>query len=490
MMMSRGKQIGLSETMDGAKTKEADNGVLIVRQPNCQIKIMVCRWILLLFCALLSRIMIFPLISQLQDIRRSYQWLARPTLDPMLVISSDSNPVPEPNRRHKFLEVPQIIWGLNNQKIALARAALTARELNRTLLMPKLSASLFYKETDQLERIELDQIFSFDRFNSLCDGFVRLGRNSELGRRTKALVVNKGNGRRWTAEKDMAQLKECRSPGIDKHELLRIEGKHPFLWHDHWPVKDYARVFECLVLVDNISAEVSRVVSKLRKLGSSTTDTRNPRIESRIPGKNFSTEVRRLSDSSESMYIAVHMRIEKDWMIHCKKLEMRAKTRHGRDLRICSSKEEIITRVARIPGLRIPSVVYLAVADDLLEDTTLLDGWNGNLVPYEKKKLGVVDIYAKYPYLIQSAIDYEVCLQADIFVGNSFSTFSSLIVLQRTMRLIKAGLLDACGDSILGSYAYNIEDAVGGPQKWVTNMSDLSLATISYGSNEVSCLQH
>ncbi|KAF1002604.1 hypothetical protein AG4045_015608 [Apium graveolens] len=61
-------------------------------------------------------------------------------------------------RKMKFLEVPQIVWGLNNQKIAFARSCLTARMLNRTLLMPSLSASLFYKETDLLRPISFDKL--------------------------------------------------------------------------------------------------------------------------------------------------------------------------------------------------------------------------------------------------------------------------------------------------------------------------------------------
>jgi len=71
------------------------------------------------------------------------------------------------------------------------------------------------------------------------------------------------------------------------------------------------------------------------------------------------------------------MRIEKDWVMNCKKLEMRSRGRNGKDLRICSSKEELMTRVANIPGLKKPSAVYLAVADDLLEDKKLLEGWSG-----------------------------------------------------------------------------------------------------------------
>jgi len=61
-------------------------------------------------------------------------------------------------RQFKFLVVPQLVWGLNNQKIAFARACLTARMLNRTLLMPSFSASLFYKEIEQLQPISCEKV--------------------------------------------------------------------------------------------------------------------------------------------------------------------------------------------------------------------------------------------------------------------------------------------------------------------------------------------
>ncbi|KAK8479589.1 hypothetical protein V6N12_032732, partial [Hibiscus sabdariffa] len=75
-------------------------------------------------------------------------------LSPALLFDSD-----DVIRSDKILEVPQIVWGLNNQKIAFARACLTARMLNRTLLIPSLSASLFYKEIDRLRPISFDKVF-------------------------------------------------------------------------------------------------------------------------------------------------------------------------------------------------------------------------------------------------------------------------------------------------------------------------------------------
>jgi hypothetical protein len=174
-------------------------------------------------------------------------------------------------QQQKFLEVPQIVWGLNNQKIAFARACLTAKMLNRTLLMPSLSASLFYKEIDLLKPISFDKVFKFDKFNELCSGFVQLGRYSDLLNTTKVIELQKGSGRKWTIERDLDQLREYRNGygSFDDFEVTKIVGKNPFLWHDHWPVsvKDYAKVFECLVLVDEISQEADKVVSMIREVG-------------------------------------------------------------------------------------------------------------------------------------------------------------------------------------------------------------------------------
>lgn len=376
--------------------------------------------------------------------------------------------------KQKFLEVPQIIWGLNNQKIAFARACLTARLLNRTLLMPSLSASLFYKEVDLLQPISFDKVFQFERFNSLCNGFVKLSRFSDVSNRTDVFELQKGSGRKWTVEKDLDQLRQFSRPPYDEYETIRIVGKNPFLWHDHWPVKEYSKIFECLVLVDELLKEADKVVSKIREIG------RQARHKSEQPQTGLESESRLLQHVP---YVAVHLRIEKDWMIHCKKLEQRSNISE-----ICSSKEQIIERVGNIKGLTYPTVVYLAVADNLLEDNSILDGWKEGLLPFEKKKLGVYEIYQKHPYLFKSAIDYEVCSRSDVFIGNSFSTFSSLVVLDRTQKMINMGVPKQCGTDVRWpSYAYNLLGNFEGPRPWAINMSDSSLQAISYGSNQVSC---
>ncbi|CAA7405495.1 unnamed protein product [Spirodela intermedia] len=376
-----------------------------------------------------------------------------------------------PVRSDKFLEVPQIVWGLNNQKIAFARASLTARLLNRTLLMPSLSASLFYKEMDRLQPIAFDKVFDLRKFNNLCGGFVRVGRASEVSDRTKPIEIQKGSGRKWTAERDLNQLKEIQIGPDDGAEVIRIVGKNPFLWLDHWPVKQYARIFDCLVLIDEIADAAAGVIAKIRAKGLNSRSG-NTSAMARVPVP----------------YMAVHMRIEKDWMIHCKHLERRSNTNQ-----ICSSKEEIMARVGSIPGLIAPMVTYIAVADALLEDGSILRGWKEGLVPVEKKMVGAWETYQRWPYLVRSAIDYEVCLRAEIFVGNSYSTFSSLVVLERTQRRMREGGSDGgggCGGGEEGwaSYAYNLGgEQERGIRKWETDMEAPSLQAISYGTSNISC---
>lgn len=435
------------------------------RSLGCNLNSIACKCVVLVIIALVVRAVLLPTYSSFNGTEQN-----KLVLVSNLSFSTLSGSTNFGIRKDKFLEVPQIVWGLNNQKIAFARACLTARLMNRTLLMPSLSASLFYKEFELLKPISFDKVFKFDKFNSLCDGYVQLGQYSDLKNQTGAFELQKGSGRRWTPERDLDQLKQHSKGPYDEHETIQIVGKNPFLWHDHWPVKDYAKVFECLVLVDEIMKEADKVVSRIREIGAE--------------------QVRSKSESDENSllvepvpYVAVHMRIELDWMIHCKNLERRLNITE-----ICSSKEEIMERVGNIVGLKTPAVVYLAVADSLLQDPSILNGWKEGLVPFEKKKLGFDARYKKFPYLIQSAIDYEVCLRADVFVGNSFSTFSSLIALDRTQKLIKMGVNSSCGvDVRWPTYAYNILGESKGAQKWMTNMSGSSLEAISYGSNQISC---
>lgn len=124
-------------------------------------RLVICKGLLIVIALILLRAIVSPFLAIDSSEKKEFYESTAPDLLPRI-------------RRDKFLEVPQIIWGLNNQKIAFARACLTARFLNRSLLMPSLSASLFYKEVDLLQPVSFDKVFDFNKFNARCHGFVRL----------------------------------------------------------------------------------------------------------------------------------------------------------------------------------------------------------------------------------------------------------------------------------------------------------------------------
>lgn len=88
------------------------------------------------------------------------------------------------------------------------------------------------------------------------------------------------------------------------------------------------------MVVDEIEKEVAKITSMIRDVGRVVRQNSN------------ASQKKESSDSSQDYhvpYMAVHMRIEKDWMIHCKKVEQRLSINQ-----ICSSQEEIMERVSHI----------------------------------------------------------------------------------------------------------------------------------------------
>lgn len=66
----------------------------------------------------------------------------------------------------------------------------------------------------------LDKSFNFEKVNVLCDGFVRLGCYSNLLNKSKPFEVLKGSGRKWTKERVLNQLMQCRKESFDDTQRL------------------------------------------------------------------------------------------------------------------------------------------------------------------------------------------------------------------------------------------------------------------------------
>jgi len=145
------------------------------------------------------------------------------------------------------------------------------------------------------------------------------------------------------------------------------------------------------------------------------------------------------AEVKQPLTVALHLRIEQDWLDHCKVWE------HIPDGIIrdnCYSNTENIDITLLTSGIPIGSVVYVAgaftksqalafpVFKKLSESYSLL--FKDTLLKLDSKDLhSHRELYA--------AIDYSICEKVDVFVGNSVSTFSAMLLLSREREKLKSG---------------------------------------------------
>jgi hypothetical protein len=136
-----------------------------------------------------------------------------------------------------------------------------------------------------------------------------------------------------------------------------------------------------------------------------------------------------------SSFVAVHVRAEQDWIDHCEKWE------NIRDAIIrdnCMSNTEYLTRVLRQNKILPGTTVYLAGgyrksdvhANSLLRP--LLEEYNVVTKDDIIDRVGEGELLRNREFF--AAIDYYICENAPIFVGNSVSTFSAMLLLSRERR--------------------------------------------------------
>ena len=140
------------------------------------------------------------------------------------------------------------------------------------------------------------------------------------------------------------------------------------------------------------------------------------------------------SISTDSYVISLHIRAEQDWQDHCSKW---GSIRDGIIRDNCYTNTELLDITLLGAGIPIGSVIYIAGAYDR----------NDLNIPLFKRlsaKFKLIlkqDVSYRLPDSIRydmatnrelfAAIDYEICYRANLFIGNSVSTFSAMLLLTR-----------------------------------------------------------
>jgi hypothetical protein len=136
--------------------------------------------------------------------------------------------------------------------------------------------------------------------------------------------------------------------------------------------------------------------------------------------------------SYKSTVVALHVRAEEDWLLHCIQWENIA---DGIIRDNCLTNSEALVQTLQLAGMAPGSTLYLAggyLLEDLSKNRFLAPltavfnvATKGNMIEglTAEKLAADREIFA--------AIDFEVCAKADVFVGNSVSSFAALLLLMR-----------------------------------------------------------
>ena len=324
--------------------------------------------------------------------------------------------------------------GLTNQRIAILQGLLLGYLMNRQVILPKLYSSYNTSEADILP---FSAIYDVNHLRLGLRGVINVTEDfhySPRGNIYKAKNIYKTPS--FWASRKLAAVSNLdlgctfNALKVDREELVSL------LW----------TIDSMLIYNANITKDADAIIRSL--------------------------------NSSGQGYTALHFRVEDDWVEHCKKWKNMG---DGSILDNCMTNTKMIDNVFKLE--RIPTDRPLYIAGAYMKEFL----WNYHALEKLMQRYKVVtkeDVLHHRAFLsdIQSqremhaAIDFAVCLQSELFVGNSVSTFSALIELRR-MQGHSPSIHYNGGDIPLAKLippprsAQVLINAIASPLKWVFSLA-------------------
>lgn len=149
-------------------------------------------------------------------------------------------------------------------------------------------------------------------------------------------------------------------------------------------------------------------------------------------GEKVISKVRKITTRMPVPFTALHFRIEDDWVAHCKHWES---IDDGIERRNCMSNTDAIDNVFALEGVPTSIPVYIAGAyrmNAFVTEGSPIGRLRRKYTLYFKDMFFAVnetDLAANRE--VWAAVDYAICSNASLFIGNSVSTFSASIELRR-----------------------------------------------------------
>ena len=276
----------------------------------------------------------------------------------------------------------EVCGGLTNQRIALIQGILLAVRLNRKIVLPNLKTS--YK-IDNFDYVRFSEVYDIEYLRQELKDLVQIIEMTDI-KATESWFSIQIYNRGYSSSQWKIKLKDNKLIRADcafnSVSILNDPYDRNLLW----------RINDAL-----------KFSSKYNKVASA------------------------ILDEMPKEYIALHYRVENDWVEHCKVWT------GGLNCFTNTDQVSNVLKINRSPQL--PVYVAGSLMDDHLERLKPLKERHELITKHSFKSLldehfGPDELNDKFRDLI-AIVDFLVCMNSTIFYGNSVSTFSAFIELSR-----------------------------------------------------------
>jgi hypothetical protein len=361
----------------------------------------------------------------------------------------------------------EVCGGLTNQRMALVHGFMIAHITNRSVLLPWLNPNgvqtgKSYHE-DRSNLVPFSKFFDVALVTAALAPLVRVA-----GLRPEPPPANLDS--KWVVERKLRKKEWYRSLA-DRTNGMPLEFDCTFLAldsrGDQHLLELYWKMDDALHFAPRIVDAADRIVSGLQS--------------------------RSLSQGGDGSFSALHLRIEEDWITHCRLWE-NYQAPNIRDN--CLTNTDNLHNVFAIEGVSPKRPLYVAGelrGRDLnttrgLVTLALPDQESGRKAfDLVSKDMVVSELLSEHSYSAErdvlAAIDYAVCARARVFVGNSVSTFSAHLILERLYR--RRAYAQVMMTSGVGSSQSTTADQNRPTEGFHYNGGDIPLDQVIFGKQEV-----
>eukprot|EP01025_Chloroclados_australasicus_P017915 TRINITY_DN191_c0_g1_i1.p1 TRINITY_DN191_c0_g1~~TRINITY_DN191_c0_g1_i1.p1 ORF type:complete len:670 (+),score=70.77 TRINITY_DN191_c0_g1_i1:26-2011(+) len=299
----------------------------------------------------------------------------------------------------------QACQGFANQRLCILYGVLIAINLKRTLVLPRLLTEGSGSEEGIGDKmIRFSEVYDLERIS---------------------LLLQEHGIQVWEVE-DLPNVQFHQAECSDKDLSLCMQDLSKTLGSNNVPI-DFGCTFPTHLIHPNNVLENEDLIKAV--------------FENLVPVLKYEKLIQSLiegiiKDEKDDKFTFVHLRAEKDWIEHCQNWES---MNDGMVRNNCMNNTEVLGQQLVLKKVDGQLPIYISIvkqdADERLLSRVIQNlNLNGYKKLYMKEDVTNDVELLSLPSEMAALVDYFVALEADKFVGNSVSTHSALLLLERQLQ--------------------------------------------------------